>query len=231
MAKDVEVIVQDGPTRSDVPLQRDLVDCLRIVGPGLYTLVVPYPRRGYRYGIKWKVPPAPPFEGAAAQFVQKARANGHELAKVFYNGLAGDALSARCTVALYVPGENPTSLVMSGSHPADAPVPMLVNMGLVDNFIAQAWRGNPTGGARPPQEKGSVPNIGLQPGEEALFAIPVRFGLRWTNEAPWGIVRLGIEEITPGLRLLLDPAKGTPLSNRLLRPMILMLNEAGIGSG
>jgi hypothetical protein len=74
-------------------------------------------------------------------------------------------------------------------------------------------------------------DLGFMPHEKALMAVPVRFGINWTNVAPWGVVRIGVNETNSEVQSMLEGAKGTLLLNRLMRPMILMLGEAGVGAG
>jgi 3',5'-cyclic AMP phosphodiesterase CpdA len=41
------------PSRN-LPVQPDIGNGLRLLGPGLYSLTIPYPRKDYRYGLSWK---------------------------------------------------------------------------------------------------------------------------------------------------------------------------------
>ena len=226
--QDVEAFLQDpdGALLAQVP--RDVADCLRIVGRGLYALVVPYPRRGWRYGIKWKVPHAPAPSALAQQFVDQAKIRGNDYAKAFYDSLVQSAALGKCTTALYVPEEAPGALELVGRYPEHANLRSTLNTALVDNVVAQAWRGVTTAMLR----RSAADYAGFEPGERALIAVPVRAGLDWANDAPWGVVRIGLREVTAELAAAqVDPGKGILLRNSLLRPMVSMLSAAGVGMG
>jgi 3',5'-cyclic AMP phosphodiesterase CpdA len=231
---DVETILQDLSLESSFessPLpQADVINRLRLVGRGLYSLVIPYPRRGYLYGVKWKVPAARPLDAAGAQFIEKARANGDKLAEVFHGGLAKTGISASTTVALYVPNDRRNLLNLAGGYPPGSALPKTIDPAMVDNIAAQAWRGATSGVVR--SSSGSAafrPEVGFEPEEAALLAIPVRFGVDWINDAPWGVVRVGLGTLPSEIAAIGEPGQGSALRNALLYPMILMLGEAGIG--
>jgi 3',5'-cyclic AMP phosphodiesterase CpdA len=219
----------------DVLDQPDVLDCFRPIGPGLYSMVVPYPRRGFVYGIRWQ-PPEAAATGALGddggrQFIDASKRDGANLARVFYRGLANTPLENRCSVALYTPlDQNPGVLGLAGSYPTNSSVPTSIATGRGAGLVSLAWRGMPMVVPEPPAP-GTWWDPGLQQQEKALLAIPVRFGITWTNVAPWGVIRLGVNESSPELQALLAGADAPLLLNRLARPMILMLGEAGIGVG
>jgi 3',5'-cyclic AMP phosphodiesterase CpdA len=221
----------------EVPLQSDVANGLRIVGDGLYSLTVPYPRVGFEYGIKWKLPRAGSVMTAdaelAAQFVAASRKHRDRLAEAFYRGLAGTPLAGRSTVSIYVPGEKARHVLeMVGSYPSGTHPPAAIRTANEAMLVTQAWRGVPTVAVEPPDASAGASwwDVGLMPGEHGLIALPVRFGINWTNDAPWGVVRIGIHEFNGDVGAMLDQANGRQLLSRMMRPMIMMLNEAGVGS-
>jgi 3',5'-cyclic AMP phosphodiesterase CpdA len=223
--------------KDDVTDQPDVLNCFRPVGPGLYSLVVPYPRKGHVYGIKWKPRRATvggaSIDGAGRQFVAACDRSGNDLARVFHSGLENTPLANRCSISLYTAQPDSANLLrLAGVYPEQAPVPLQVRTGGRDAMVVtQAWRGVSTMVPEPPDESPDVWwDFGFMPQEKALMAIPVRFGIDWTNVAPWGVVRIGVTENNSDIKALLEASDGAPLPNRLMRPMILMLNEARIGA-
>jgi hypothetical protein len=193
--------------------------------------VVPYPRRGYLYGIKWNPPPARKRDGASAHFGEVAIAKGDTLAKCFHDGLAETALRDRCTVNLYVPDARATRLVPVGAFPPNAASGQSVGLYSGDEFLVPAWRGAYPVALREDAADTEASELGFRAGESALLALPVRFSLSWTNDAPWGVIRLGVRNMSEDVRALLAPSNATTLKRRLLWPMILMLAESGVGTG
>jgi 3',5'-cyclic AMP phosphodiesterase CpdA len=220
----------------DVLDQPDVINCFRPIGAGLYSLVVPYPRKGLVYGIKWRPPEADstgtPREGAGHQFADACATRGEKLAKIFHSGLEKTPLANHCSISLYTPAaENANLLRLMGVYPAGTAVPAQIRTGREAMPVTQAWRGVPTIVPEPPDPSPDAWwDLGFMPQEKALMAIPVRFGIGWTNVAPWGVVRIGVNETDSDIQAILEAPNGTLLLNRLMLPMILMLSEVRIGA-
>jgi hypothetical protein len=223
---EVEVLVQNIVARSDLPLPSDLVNCLWIVGRGLYKIEIPYPLRGLRYGIKWKLAGARRPHPKATQFIKQAQENGDKLAKAFYDGLADDRLLARAAVAVYVSSDF-KSLNRTGYYPINASSPASVKISS-DDVVALAWRAGVVTVALRGQKNSGTPIVGFRPGETAILAVPVRFGISWTSDSPWGVVRVGIAAPTAEVSYLLNADGRGSLEASLLHASLVMLNEASI---
>jgi hypothetical protein len=191
---------------------------------------VPFPRFGYLYGIRWKVPPARATGIAGAEFARTARARGVDLASVFHDALDGTPLFNRCSVAVYVPGPDGAFLDCVSRYPAGAGIEERIRLDLEDNQVANAWRGNVLI-ATPDDGDAASADIGFQAGESAMISLPARFSLSWVNDMPWGVVRLGIFDGVPDTRTMLRENNGAALIRRLTRPMLRMLDASGIGMG
>lgn len=216
----------EGPRGAPVPdaaAQADVIDRLRIVGRGLYTLVIPYPRRDALYGIKWRPPPAPAITTAGAQFVAAAKAQGDRLARTFHEGLSETPLFGRCTIGLYIPNHASRSLVRAGAYPLDGSATEAISFAHEDNLVIPAWRGSPGVAYRPDYIQGGFPDIGCRPDERALLTLPVRCSMSWTNDPPWGVIRIGVREIADDIQAFLHQTNAAALKERLLWPMVSML--------
>lgn len=212
----------------------ELYDYLRIIAPGNYLLAVPYPQKNMRYVVAWKPPLQQPAE-EAEKFRTNARSKGAELVRRFYEGLTATPLGASAVVSLYVPSLGQVGrLDLVGSHPKEAsPRPAQIEIDRQSMVVTLAWRGAlaATPILQPAQRAENADALGMLQEERALIAVPVRLGMDWTNSPPWGVVRIGIRDVSPENTKLLDnasPEKAT-LRTMLLRPIIKMLGESGLG--
>jgi UDP-2,3-diacylglucosamine pyrophosphatase LpxH len=223
-----------GESADGVP-QHDVRNALRILGDGLYALVIPYPRLGLLYGIKWRPLQTRLREESdwttANQFVRAARRAGNAIAEAFHGGLAGTPL-AKGAVSVYVPSDgNLLALDVVGVFPEGMRAPTTAATGYELSPITQAWRGAPSFAINPSTDPNGDPRVGpdFLPGELALITLPVRLSLTWTNDLPWALVRIAIRD-NDALTALEAELQKSPLHARLVRPIVLMLSAAGIGS-
>ena len=230
------LLAPDSPDHGEALPQHDVASGLRVLGEGLYVLVIPYPRIGYEYGIKWKLPKAKSLTALNGklnfQFATAARRKGNSLAQVFHDSLAGTPLASRSSIAIYLPSDEENHrLELAGRYPTDATVPSPIDVGNETSLVTQAWRGVSTVWIDPGETE-QVPrwlDVGLMNGESALIALPIRFGVNWTNELPWGVLRIGLRELTDDLNSLMELENGQHLLARLMGPMIAMLAAAEVG--
>jgi hypothetical protein len=231
-----EVFYQNARLNEPRRQARDLSDRLTPLGIGMYSLIVPYPLKDFRYIIAWKPPSLTSTRQlqstVAGAFVATAQQRGAALSWKFHEALAGTPLSERVSVSLYVPAQTEREvLALVGSYPAaaaDGPA-RTVRIGRECTAITDAWRGNIQVIPAPPTDHALADKLGFVRGDRGLITLPIRFSLNNTNDAPWGVVRLGIREINGALADWLGLSRATPLRTALLRPMLAVLNEADIG--
>jgi 3',5'-cyclic AMP phosphodiesterase CpdA len=201
---------------------QELEKLVLTLGPGRYSLTVPSPRESWWYALAWR-PVDSSRLGVNQAFLAASRSHGGEILKAFQAALSPAVVWDKARLSLY--------LLDRGSARRVAHIPPSAGPGeggLVppDDFairrdssaIGQAFSGVPISSWRPASEQ-LAQDIGFLRDEDALFFLPVRFDLSWTNPAPWAAVRIGHPSRD-------DVTKVTDLSAVLQRGVLSLLTTA-----
>lgn len=197
---------------------------LRQLNDSEWQLDVDYPRRDCQYMLAW--PPVDEPTGAIGEaMAARLRAGGGER---FVNGfraaLAGTEF-ADSRVSLYLKDpdrEDLAQLRASAGGEMAPPAPgRTVDAGPGDGLVGDAFAGCVAT---------SSPEVPFDPdaGEAWALALPVRFSMAWTNEPPWGVVRVSLGALSPATRALLEAEDQAPVYARFAGAMIQAL-AAGLG--
>ncbi|MDX2171125.1 MAG: metallophosphoesterase [Deltaproteobacteria bacterium] len=223
----VRVLVQDVAQSGSQPEERpEISHRLQRLTDSSFAVTIPYPWKGFRYAIVWKPPPGH-ASPEAARFQAVARQRGIELLGTFRQALSASPLH-NATFALYLPsGQHTLGMVAfldaDGTPSTDRPAPE-VTLRDTSTMLAQAWYGA-VSISRQGNSTADL-ELGYLPGETALLAVPVRFGLSWISGAPWAVLRIGIKSQTDSTTALLHPNQGERIRNMLSQAVLAMLSTA-----
>lgn len=165
------------------------------LGPGRYTLTVPYPRETWWYALAWR-PVAARQSPNAVTLRSLPAADAGSALREFQLGLRASMRTGRFSLYAFDPATRLATRVAHLETEAQArsePAPQVPLVG-DRSALGQAFWGVPVRFARPPGDDATAVEIGFQPDEQVLLALPVRFGLNWTNPAPWGVLRIGVSQ-------------------------------------
>jgi UDP-2,3-diacylglucosamine pyrophosphatase LpxH len=192
--ENLEIKVYDEQYTSYPDEAEELKNRLVELGPGRYSLFVPYPRENWWYALAWRpVMTASPSESERL-FQQAAHERGNDLLAEFRKGLNSDSLRSSARLSLYVPAigraaERTGNLQPEISADASYSPPARMSGKGDESAIGQALWGVLVITPRP-NEDDDPEAYGFLPDEKVVMALPVKFG--WSSSAPWGVVRLGI---------------------------------------
>jgi hypothetical protein len=202
----------------------ELKQQLRQLNESEWQLDVSYPRRDCRCVLAWS-PVEEPTGVIGDALTARLRAGGGEhFANAFQAALAGTEF-ADSRVALYLQDpdrEDVAQLRASAGNPAAPPEPeRSVDAGAGAGLVGDAFAGSVAA---------SSPEVAFDPdaGEAWALALPVRFSMAWTNEPPWGVVRISLGALSPATRTVLVAEDQAPVYARFAGAMIKAL-AAGLG--
>lgn len=223
------IIEEDGMERQQEAAE--LLRQLRSLGPGIYALRIPYPRKKCFYQIAWP-PIIKPFGETGEILVETARRSGDELLKTFGSALQSTSLERNVSLGLYVKAANERSTELvghvalgeneNGAVRGRPPSQVLLNGDHI--VLAQAWRGLPTTCLRSDLNEQKAIEAGFLSDEKALVVVPIRFGFEWTAPPPWAVVRLAVKSI--GSTELLAESRADELRHVLSLATLNLLTAA-----
>jgi hypothetical protein len=187
-------VVPSGAAAAERQKDAILHNALQHHAPGMFSLEVPYPRKGHSYMISWRPRPGPGPSQAAVSF--RAKTSSPEAA----TGLLGafrDVLTTRrdrlseATVALYVPkGDGSVELIRAANHLPqgwrDGGAPAQLSLRTGNALYRHVWWGSPKVALR---DRDYDDAFGAD--EQALAVLPIT-PLGAPDMVPWGLVRIGM---------------------------------------
>jgi hypothetical protein len=179
---------QDGP---------ELKSESRHVGPGTFYIEIPYPLKGFRYGLAWPLTKESPNGHLTRDFLARLAAEpiAKDVLREFLHSLNLGAVTFTASAALYVPTiadrqilKRLTFVAPWAAQTDDYP-PELVSLRDEDSPYRLSWWGDIVGALRDnPQESGKSCFIG---DECAVVMVPIKSFQRREIEIPWCLIRIG----------------------------------------
>ncbi|HVN30167.1 MAG TPA: hypothetical protein VMT64_16830, partial [Candidatus Binataceae bacterium] len=236
--RDLRVFVRDKDRAAgdQAPVhQPDITRRLKELCPGLYSLVVPFPRPNLLYIVAWKPPRATRLRTMreASLFEKVVAQRGNELAKALRESLESTAFKSSDTqVSLYLPSEDRAGfrLRRMGAFPSTTAVPEYIELGESEPIMTRAWRGEPRWLMGQSIDSDLLQQIGFLPHETTVIGWPIRFDLTGQTGQPWGVMRLGFGKLSDSARELLHADRGEQLRVTLLQPMLKLLADASLSN-
>lgn len=233
-SKTVEVFVEPPASpggQSPARVNRELAALVQHTGDGRFSLVVPYPVKGFRYVLAWRLQEPPEVSEMTRRWRAVARTNGERLVAALDTwpgkGTLGDFYSA----SLYIPQSEDTQdpsplqrvgLVVKGSGVPTPPDTLFLKDGC--DYATRGWWGEVTQAASENSEELTDHEgaAGFLRGERILVVLPLRHPGSEAGEDPWGILRVAVRsnESQEGLE-----AKVRAVSQALASATIFVLQK------
>jgi predicted MPP superfamily phosphohydrolase len=210
-----------------------LLDLVQHHAPGIFSVEIPFPRKGYRYSLAW--PPVKVATGTknTQAFCEYAKNNGNHLLELYDAIISRSVVCTRKSLGLYLQRPDAKSLLFRAAQitsprldPIFDPPPELRLDGAT-SLHRLAWWGRTqaavAGGTVYDRDAGFIT------GERALVLVPIRYPERAEPE-PWGLIRIGLHcgaEITADQLVdALDPSR-----QRIFTDGMLAVLQKGIDPG
>lgn len=202
-------------------------------GDGVFTVAIPYPKRGFRYFLAWPLPDRIEPTASHERTEALARRAADRLATAFLQAFAGTAWARLSTAAVYL-ARSPCELERIGIHSGDArpeataAIPRLIDLRKQHGLYLHAWWGDEGIGIA--ERDGNVEDAakaqGLLDGEKVLATLPLRVGEYAPRSPPLGIVRVALrwDPSIDGHFSVQSTASVRELRDRLAEGRVLLLN-------